>query len=420
MLKYRALIIAVILLFTIKLHSQDTTYYEGVLEIDAVNKLRLSLDIIETKDTTLLFLTSIDQSTQKIPATKLKITTDSLKFNISNLFVKVRGAYSKDRSQIQCIFKQNLLTRHIVFNRVNTAYQFNRPQEPKEPFAYKTKELTFTSANTDYIFRGTLTYPDKKGKFPAVVLCSGSGLQDRDEQIFNHKPFKLIADYLTKNDIIVFRYDDRGFGAEDTSLCRGTTLDFALDAQEAINVLRTLPIVDTNHIGIIGHSEGGLIAQIIAKQDTNIDFIVLMASPAIKGKDVIISQTQAMLQYNNVANIDPIIDQLQNPIFDTNNMSDYWLKTFYYLDPKEYLPYLNCKVLVLQGQKDMQVLAKDNMDYMYKYLKNRAQYKIYPNLNHMFQYCKTGMPAEYITIEQTMSIEVLNDIVDFIDNIVVK
>ncbi len=397
--------------------SQDTLNFKGDLHIQST-VLPITLQIINQKDTTLVFMGSPAQTKELVAASKTKITEDSVKVNIKSLSVRVRLKYSEDKQTLTGTFKQGAFSTDITFNRTESQYTMQRPQTPQPPFDYVIKELQFKNPDCAYDFHGTLTYPKCNGKFPCVVLVSGSGCQDRDENIGGHRPFFVIADYLTKNGIAVFRYDDRGFGSKDTNMYRGTTMDFAEDTRCAINMLKEQKEIDANNIIVLGHSEGGLIAQILGAKYKDIKALVFMAAPSINGRDILITQTEAMLKAQNYTKeqIEMNTNTIRNTKYDTNSLNGYWFDYFCKFDPKDYLTKLKMPILVLQGEKDIQVLLNENIPLMKKYLKRnkKVEYKLYPELNHLFQQCTTGTPDEYIMISQTIDSQVLQDIKDFV------
>ena len=415
-----------VLLCGLLLQAQDTVNYKGDLNISKEQSMPLTLQIITLKDTVKVLMGSPSQTNQLIPATKTKITEDSVKFNISNMSVKVRLKYINGKQTLHGTFKQGLLNKEITFERTESLFAFNRPQTPLPPFPYKEKELSFTNPQCEYVFHGTLTYPDNKAldatdnkKYPIAVLVSGSGCQNRDEEIFQHKPFMVIADYLTRNGIAVFRYDDRGFGSKDTNMYKGTTYDFACDTRQAVQMLKNEDMIDKDNIFIIGHSEGGMICEILGAKYDDIKGLILMAAPAVSGKEILMSQTEAIMRLNGASqsDIDRALQETENVKYDTSSINGMWLDYFYHFEPAEYLKKINNPLLILQGGKDMQVLCDLNIKAMRKYLpesqKNRHE-KVYPDLNHLFQHCKTGNPDEYALTEETISTEVLKDIKEFI------
>lgn len=390
--------------------AQDTIYYKANLEVNANVKLPLVLYIVNNSEQ-IIFLSSPSQSAELFKASKKKITKDSVKANFDMLSIKLRLKYENETEILQGSFRQGLLNKQITFKRTNEAYKLNRPQTPKPPFNYNIEEVSFHNPNSPYKFHGTLTYPKQNKKYPLVVLVSGSGCQNRDEEIFQHKPFMVIADYLTKQGFAVMRYDDRGYGEKDTNLYRGTTADFMQDCISAIEMLKKKIQIDSAQIFILGHSEGGAIAQMIAANNEKIKGIILMAAPMISGKDILSTQTKRIMQLQNASekDIQQAISDINKVEFDTNSINGLWLNYFYKMNPKQYLKKIKCDVLVLQGENDVQVLADENIKVAKKILKH-ATIKRYNDLNHLFQHSKTGAVSEYAEIDETISEEVLQDI----------
>lgn len=391
----RAVLLILIFFTSLVWANNDTLFYKGNLDVGNGQNLILTLEIIEKQDTTLFILGSPMQSKEQILPSKVKHKGDTLSLGFKKINCVIKIANFEKKDSLKASFRQGLLFKELTFYKQQTNFTFLRPQTPQPPFNYKSINLSFNNPNSKYLFHGTLTLPNLEGKFPCVVLVSGSGCQNRDSEVFQHKPFFVIADYLTKNGIAVFRYDDRGYGEKDTNLYKGTTKDFAEDVFCAVQMLKNQKQIDTSFIGIYGHSEGGLIAQILAD---SVDFIILAASPSIQGKDILKSQGADLTSYQ----------------FDTNDINDYWLKYFYEFDPQEYLSKIHIPTLVLQGEKDRQVLYQENIPIMKKLLPQNSKIKTYPQLNHMFQHCQTGNVNEYINIEETFAPEVLKDILDFI------
>ncbi len=401
------------------LKSQDTLYFKGDLQIIDAQSIPLTLQIVMSDDTTKLFFGSPSQVTELFPATKTKFTNDSVKFNVSNIGIKCRLRYLNDKQTLKGTFKQGLLNQNITFYKTNKLFSFHRPQTPQRPFIYNEKELKFENPNCKYLFHGTLTYPKKEGKYPLVVLVSGSGCQNRDEELFAHKPFMIIADYLTKNGIAVFRYDDRGFGSTDTNMYKGTTKDFAMDTRCAIQMLKKQDCIDPNNIFVLGHSEGGMICQVLGKEGKDLRGLILMAAPFVSGKKILASQTETILRLNHADthDIETALNDIENAKYDTTTISGLWLNYFYHFEPSMYVSKIKTPMLILQGGMDMQVLADINLSALQKTISQRTHnftIRQYPDLNHLFQHCNTGNPNEYMQIEETISEQVLKDIKDFI------
>lgn len=296
-----------------------------------------------------------------------------------------------------------------------------RPQTPQPPFPYQTEEVTFVNTEDSASLAGTLTYPvgyNSKRKVPVVIMVTGSGLQNRDEELFEHKPFLVIADFLARNGIASLRYDDRGAGLSTGDIEDVTTEGFCRDAAAGIAFLRK-----TGHfskIGVLGHSEGGSIAFMLAAQK-KCDFIVSMAGPGLRGDSIIVEQTNELLrQQGQPATMTVRQMRLTMLLQKTNPWYDYFVD----FDPAPVIKQIKCPALLLNGDKDSQVMAASNIPVIRALLSDNEKHqlpdnqviKVYPGLNHLFQHCTTGMPAEYDSIEETISEEVLHDIAEWIKN----
>ena len=319
-------------------------------------------------------------------------------------------------------------------------------QEPSKPYPYYSEEVTIL--NEEHSLSGTLTLPKKEGKFPCVVLISGSGPQNRDEELLGHKPFLIIADYLTRKGFAVLRYDDRGFGKSTGNFATATTEDFAADANACVNYLKSRN--DITSVGLIGHSEGGLIAPMVASSNKDVAFIVLLAGPGMKGMDLLRLQAKEIGKVNGMADAQlsksdslneklytlmvsnkdsvTIINEINKAYSSYNGkpateseiaslygqLSSPWFKYFLLTNPANYLEKVTCPVLAINGTLDLQVPAKENLSEIEKSLKlaGNKNYKIVSlkGLNHLFQKTKTGNPSEYATIEETFNQKALEEI----------
>jgi len=335
-----------------------------------------------------------------------------------------------------------------------------RTQKISPPYPYYTKDVTFKNKVEGFELAGTVTAPDSIGKYPAVILVTGSGPQDRDETLVGHKPFLVIADYLTRNGIAVLRYDDRGTAKSKGNFKSAKTLDFVVDASSAIDFLRTLPFVDTTKTGLIGHSEGGIVAPIAANENSGIKFIVSLAGPGVTGKEIIMEQTILLARAENADEKDLEIFKgllkscldaiLANPEFAAKQldsaykafMSQFpeeekerlqkleqfdkrgffsfttpWFLQFLILDPVSYIEKLKVPMLALWGSKDLQVPPDQSMPPVKKALEKAGvdyEIEVFDSLNHLFQKVKTGGMNEYATTETTIEPEVLERLVKFI------
>ena len=332
--------------------------------------------------------------------------------------------------------------------------ELKRPQTPKPPYPYITKEIKFNNLSDNVTLAGTLTLPKSFTEAtPVVVMVTGSGLQNRDEEIFGHKPFAVIADYLARNDIASLRYDDRGYGDSSGDGKIATTKDFAKDAKAALEYMRAEE--KFNNIGVLGHSEGSTIAFMLgAKNDSelfvNPSFIIAIGAQAVRGDTVLIDQNATILRQgdtptdlvtdyvkalhkmyelkimkgNSVASDSieaicsdwgntPVHASLKANLKKIASDSNPWLNFYIGFSPAESIAKTDCPIFVLYGEKDIQVRPELNIPQMQR-IAPEATVKLYLGLNHLFQHAQTGAVQEYGTIEETIAPEVLQDIVNFI------
>jgi hypothetical protein len=329
-----------------------------------------------------------------------------------------------------------------------------RPQDPKPPFNYRIEEVTFSNEKEGFELTGTLTVPDGDGPFPAMVLVSGSGQQNRDEELMNHRPFWVIADYCARHGVAVLRYDDRGMGGSGGEVKMATSLDFSYDAEAAFDFLRSQKLIDASRVGILGHSEGGIINFMVAARRPEVAFLVSLAGPAVSGIEVLKEQQKAILrasgmteeavQFSSNANAqlfevvensssreeaDTLLRQLVKSWGYNEELTEQtvgelvspWMYYFLKYDPTEAIVKTDCPALLLNGSKDLQVVASQNLpayeSLIAEHGKTNLTLREMPDLNHLFQHCETGSPNEYFTIEETISPEVLEMIVEFVKRI---
>ncbi|MBQ3722781.1 MAG: alpha/beta hydrolase [Bacteroidales bacterium] len=287
----------------------------------------------------------------------------------------------------------------------------NRPQTPVSPLPYQAEDVTFN--NGDISLAGTFTLPDSPRDVPVVVMVSGSGQQDRDETLMEHKPFAVLADAFARAGIPSLRYDDRGCGGSAGVFADATTADFATDAASAVQFLRDKGF---SKVGILGHSEGGTVAFMLAGAETpdagTPDFIVSLAGMADRGDSTLLRQTAKMLELQGapekVATF--AAKKMYKKILKQKSV---WMDYFVAMDPAPYISRISCPVLALNGGLDTQVIPEFNLEKV-KALCPSADCRLYPGLNHLFQPCETGLSAEYANIEETMSEKVISDIVSWI------
>lgn len=329
-----------------------------------------------------------------------------------------------------------------------------RPQDPQPPFNYRAEEVTFTNKKEGNTLAGTLTIPEGDGPFPALVLVSGSGQQNRDEELMNHRPFWVIADYLSRRGVAVLRYDDRGMGGSTGEVLNATSMDFSYDAEAAFAYLLNRKEINASQVGILGHSEGGIINFMVAERRPEVAFLVSLAGPAVNGIEVLKEQqaailraqgmTEEMVQFSGNANAqmfdiieasnsreeaDTLLRQLlkgwgyneELTEQTVGQMASPWMYYFLKYDPTDAIVKTICPALLLNGSKDLQVIASQNLPAYEKIIaehgKTNLTLREMPDLNHLFQHCETGSPTEYVEIEETISPEVLEAIVEFVKGI---
>jgi pimeloyl-ACP methyl ester carboxylesterase len=391
-----------------------------------------------------------DQGAKGIPCGRVTLANDTLFVDIPMVKGWYRGGFSSD-SVITGVWTQLGGRYDLELKKGAKPVEQKRPQEPKPPYPYSEEEVTFMNTIENFSLAGTLTLPQGEGPFPAVVLISGSGQQDRDETIYNHKPFKVIADYLTRNGIAVLRYDDRGVGSSKGKTNNATSFTNADDAEAAVNYLMQRPEINKKKIGLAGHSEGGLIAPIVASRNPNIAFIVSLAGPGVRGYDLIIRQSEDIMRASGVSEAEitetvavngqlfrMAIAEPDQRKFAKNAMEWYgkeldskgltqeerkekmaaftqglisvnnpWMRYFLDTDPAQFWSGVKCPVLALNGEKDLQVNHEMNLPAIKAAVRKGGNRKIktviMPGLNHLFQTSETGAPGEYSSIEETFS-----------------
>lgn len=438
--------------------------------LNGAKDLQVAFNILNENDELKATLDVPAQGATDMPCDDIRISHDSVYINMKKINMKYAGKLT-DVNTITGIWTQNGLLIDLVLERSEGKLQLNRPQTPKPPYDYNSEDIVFYSRNKGMKFGGTITYPNDNKKHPAVILISGSGAQNRDEELFQHKPFAVVADHLTKHGYTVLRVDDRGVGSTGGDRTNATTEDYANDVREVLEFLKTHKAVDKKKIGLYGHSEGGAIAEMVAADNKDIDFIILMAGPGIKGVDLMTEQSKAVTKsmglkdeavdeyavlYHDMvtsmiklSNKEQVKNKLENLVADwaektdpktvlvTTGITDSisrvlyvarfmdaawnkWMVNFLSYDPKPYLEKLSCKVLALNGDKDIQVISRSNLEGMVKALDNNSKVKVksireIEGVNHLFQECKTCTAQEYGQLEQTMKPEVLDIITEWLD-----
>ncbi|MGA9363284.1 MAG: alpha/beta fold hydrolase [Bacteroidota bacterium] len=406
-------------------------------------------------------LDSPDQGAFGIPADSVIVQDTLVRVSIQSIGGELNGVRVPAADSISGTWSQGGMQLPLVLKYSGKVTEApKRPQEPKKPYPYKDEEVTVSNAAAGITLAGTLTLPSSAGPFPAVVLITGSGPQDRDEALLGHKPFLVLSDYLTRQGIAVLRCDDRGTGKSTGKFGGATSVDFAGDAMAALAYLKSRKEVRADKMGLIGHSEGGMIAPMVAAESNDVAFIVMMAGPGVPGDKLILEQvtliTRAMgksekeIQKQHELNrkIYDVVESgedsaavaselrtlilsaadstaLKNP--QANNaainariaqVTSPWFKYFLTYDPRPTLKKVRCPVLAINGEKDLQVPPKQNLPEIQAALQagGNKDFTIreLPGLNHLFQAATKGTPDEYAKIEETISPTALKLIGDWI------
>lgn len=424
----------------------------GTLDAGAV-KLHLVFKIVSTRDGLTAQLQSPDQSPTWMPATSVKRSGDSLTIAIDAIQATFTGKIAADLNSIQGTFTQGQqlpLTLKRVKNQA-AAQPLRRPQTPVKPYPYREEEVSYADKTAGNTLAATLTVPSGKGPFPAVLLIAGSGPHDRDETLFGHKPFLVLSDFLTRKGIAVLRADKRGIGKSTGDYATATTGDFATDAEAGLAYLKTRAEVDPRRIGLVGHSEGGVIAPMVAATDPSVAFIVMMAGDGVPGDQIIVEQVRLLAEAagagkeiatqnaNKQRELLALVEKGKNGAAldkqlheklaalsvpeaqigaSIQALTSPWYRYFLTYDPATALRKVTCQVLVLNGSKDLQVSPALNLPVIRKALEEggNKHFEVdeLPGLNHLFQTAKTGSPAEYARIEETISPAALNKIAGWI------
>ena len=426
-------IFSAILLFSIALFSHaQTGTWSGKLDVQGT-KISLVFHLDEENPT----MDSPDQGAKGIPIEVTRTATGSITIKVPSIGATYEGLWLI--KQIAGSFKQ--MGTSLPLTLTPGEEKLNRPQTPVGPFPYATEDVSF--ANGDAVLKGTLVLPEGcSRKTPVLVMVTGSGLQNRDEEIYEHKPFAVIADALARAGIATLRYDDRGFGESTGDLVHCTTEDMKNDALAGIGLLRER----FDRVGVIGHSEGGTIALMLAAEK-KADFIVSLAGMVVSGKETLLWQNRVSLAAAGIPaeTIDtyckaletvfdastsgmptPSASQFELPAALSQNLTAVirqlnmpYLKHFVTLDVRPLLGVISCPVLALNGTKDMQVEAESNLGALRSGLPDNPcnKFETVEGVNHMFQHCQTGMTNEYRDIEETFAPEVLEKLVDWLSKL---
>ncbi len=438
-----------------------TGTWQGTLKVQAF-ELRIVFNVTEAEGNLTATMDSPDQNAFGIKVDSVSFNNDSVYFFIAPVKGYYEGIYQTD--SISGTWHQGGRALPVVLKKTEKVEEPKHPQVPQKPYPYNEEEVTFTDKDAGIELAGTLTIPKEGAPFPAVVLVTGSGPQDRDESLLGHKPFLVLADYLTMHGIAVLRYDDRGVGKSGGKFSTATTKDFVNDALAAVEFLENRKDIRKDETGIIGHSEGGLIGPLAAVKSSDVNFIVMMAGPGVKGRDVLVEQSRLIenamgmsedkietsgelarkfydvveTQKDSAVAAEMIkkifrayyasLDSTEKAEFGDDPESIFdrqartllapWFKFFLTYDPKETLEKVKVPVLAVIGENDLQVAPKQNLPAIEEALKEggNKDYKVMeiPKLNHLFQTSETGTPSEYSKIEETISPKALELITNWI------
>jgi fermentation-respiration switch protein FrsA (DUF1100 family) len=460
-MKHLVLIIFGMIVSVISYGQDITGQWNGVLEVQGT-RLRVVFHI-ENNMGYNATMDSPDQGVKDIPVTSVTFENNVLNMKIKKAGIEYIGTYNENET-ISGDFKQAGQVFPLILSREQIKEEKKiRPQDPVKPYPYNEEEITFENKDAGIILSGTLTLPKTGGPFPVVVLITGSGPQNRDEELLGHRPFLVLSDFLTRNGIAVLRYDDRGTSSSTGNFETATTVDLSEDVLSAVEYLKTRREVNGGKIGLIGHSEGGIIAPIVASKSKDISFIVLLAGTGIRGDQLLLMQQELIGRAMKISESDIVKTRTINRgafdivlnASDTSKLKlelkDYfkkvmadnpdmeklegiseedlidlqiseltspWMQYFIKYDPAISLEQVKCPVLALNGEKDLQVPPDINLQAIEDALKRGGNIDVtvkkLPGLNHLFQRCESGSPDEYGIIEETFSPEALDVLLEWI------
>lgn len=422
-------------------------------------ELRVILHIETTDTGTHAKLDLPDMLASDIPVADLTREGDAVSYTVPASQGSFVGTLNKDGTITGTWTIPNQDDTTLTFTRDpdnQPAARPNRPQVPTEPYPYKAEDVTYDNPDADGVtLAGTLTIPQGDGPFPAAILISGSGPQDRNETVFGHQPFLVLADYLTNHGIAVLRYDDRGINESTGDFSQATSADFATDANAAFAYLSSRPEIDHDAIGFVGHSEGGMIGPIAINDNQKIAFLVMLAGPGTPALQISQSQNRliALSQGASEESVDKSValsTKITNAVAQSTSVQDAqqqirailtpealetlginesqidfivaqnttpWIRYFLKYDPADFLPAVHCPILALNGSLDKQVPAVENLAGLRTLLADHddVTIKSLPGLNHLFQHAKTGALGEYNDIEETFAPGAMKLIADWIN-----
>ncbi len=443
--------------------AQDITgAWHGLLVFPG-GQLRVDLNIVKTEAGYTATMDSPDQGAKDVPVTTINFASNTLTFAIPQGKLSYKGELLDNA--FKGVFSQNGNDMPLTLSRETIQVKKKvRPQEPVKPYPYYEEQVAFKNEKAGITLAGTLTLPKKEGSnYPAVILITGSGPQNRDEELLGHKPFLVLSDYLTRNGIAVLRYDDRGTAASKGNFETATTQDFTTDAEAAFNYLLTRKELNKNKIGLAGHSEGGLIAPAVAANNPKVAFIVLMAGTGIPGDELMLLQNflinkaegmpeeelnkmgvilkngyEVMKQEKDNAamkvKLSAVFNEQLRPLFiskgipagqvteliaaQVEGLTSPWFTYFIRYNPAPALEKVKCPILAINGSTDLQVPSRANLDGIKRATDKSGNKKVtvkeLPGLNHLFQKSATGSPSEYEELEETFSPVAMAEILGWI------
>jgi pimeloyl-ACP methyl ester carboxylesterase len=433
---------------------QDQLYgfWLGVLEVTEQMKLQLAFQF-EADSTGSLSarMNVIEQNAFDIPMNSCVLNGDSIHIRFDRAGIRFDGMYISGRDIIQGTYAQGGGKFNLDLSRVDELpLKVNRPQTPVRPFPYKEEEVKFSNEKAGILLAGTLTMPEKGDRYPALVLIAGSGRNDHNETEMGH--FLLLSDFLTRHGYAVLRYDKRGVGESQGDYGTATTFDFADDARVAMGFLKSRPEIDPGRTGLLGHSEGALIAPIIAAdREEGVAFIVMMGGMGVPGSDLLLMQSRKISEINGIPEkeIDETVKKnralyqiaithgsdsvlmqkmkgMDPAISDgmVRMLLSPWFRTFLSIDPDAYISQVTCPVLAITGENDVQCNAQQNLPAIEESLKKggNSDYRVeaLPGLNHLFQTSDTGSPYEYTRLEEIIAPVALDLILDWLNGVTVE
>lgn len=447
-----------ILLFACSSGRKDNAilgFWQGELQFPGFES-RIVLNINRQSERLSAILLKPDETEAKIPASSLSMKDKELHFEIESLNIIFNGIVDKKKATITGQWRQGSLVRPLTLRKVDEIVVPNRPQTPVPPFPYKSQEIVFTNDSADATLAGTLTWPTDGESFPAVVLLAGGGAHDRDYTIARHKFFWVIADDLTRRGIAVLRYDERGVGESTGDRSEATLRDMASDVLAGVRFLQDNSWIHIDRIGLLGHSEGGMIAQLAARESSDISFVITLGTPGLPGKAYQLQfeessagalgmskpEIAARLEFQKQVfdilsnEMDRVVtreklNELMNSInpplpeekrrASLNRFTSPWFLYNLRYDPAAVLQQIDCPVLALFGEKDLHVPPEGNVNALLDVFKMRKNPNdslvVLPNMNHFFQINSRDIVFHYGKIEETISPHVLQRVGDWILNL---